>query len=325
MFSLFPSLFVIGNAIGATPYYEGKTITILVGFGPGGGYDRMSRMLAKHLPKYIPGKPAIIIENMPGAGSIIAANRVYSLSKPNGLTIGSVNRGLPYAQLLKAEGVKFDLTKYAWIGSAGTEATVLAIRTDLPYKTFEDLRKAKEVYLSVTGAAASDTQFTLLAKEFLGVNIKTVGYTDIPGAMLAIERKEVDGRSGTYSSLKQFIERGILRPVLRGRVSERGIENLPVNEDFTTDKKAKTIMAMQSYPDQMGRPFVAPPGTPAEAMKMLRDAFAKVGSDPEFKEDCRKLLMDYEYVPPEECLKVVNFILGQPDDIVNEFSKYIKF
>jgi len=285
----------------------------------------MSRMLAKHLPKHIPGKPTFVVENMAGAGSIIAANRIYNREKPNGFTIGSINRGIPYAQLLKAEGVKFDLTKYGWIGSAGTEATVLAIRTDLPYKTFEDLRKAKEVFLSVTGAAASDTQFTILAKEFLGVNIKTVGYTDIPGAMLAIERKEADGRSGTYSSLKQFIERGILRPVLRGRVAQPGIEHLPVNEDFTADKSAKTIMAMQSYPDQMGRPFVVPPGTPAEVMKILREAFAKVDSDPAFKEDCKRLLMDYDYVSPEECLKVVNFILGQPDDIVKEFSKYIKF
>lgn len=321
------SLFVTPRLLPAAPsYYEGKTIVIVVGFGVGGGYDRMTRLIAKYLPKYIPGKPTIIIDNMPGAGSIIAANRIYNLEKPDGLTLGCINRGIPYSQLLKATGVKFDLRKFSWIGSAGSEATVLAIRADLPYKTFEGLRRAKEpIHMGATGLADSSTQFTILAKDFLGLNAKIVTYSAIPELMLALERKEVDGRSGTYSSLKLFIERGLLRPVLRGRVAEPGIENLPVNEDLTTDKKAKMIMALQSAPDRMGRPYVATPGTPPEIMKTMKDAFIKASKDPALIEESRKMKIDFEYVPAEECLKVVNFILNQPEDIVKEFSKYIKF
>jgi tripartite-type tricarboxylate transporter receptor subunit TctC len=320
------SIFTTQGEILAAPYYEGKTIIIVVGFGVGGGYDRMTRLIAKYLPKYIPGKPTIIIDNMPGAGSIIAANRIYNLEKPDGLTLGCINRGIPYSQLLKATGVKFDLRKFSWIGSAGSEATVLAIRADLPYKTFDELRKAKEpIHMGATGLAANDTQFTLLAKEFIGLNAKIVTYSAIPELMLAVERKEVDGRSGTYSSLKPFIERGLLRPLLRGRVAEPGIENLPVNEDLTTDKMAKTIMAMQSYPDRMGRPYVATPGTPPEIMKIMKDAFMRASKDSALIEESRKMKMDFEYVPAEECLKVVNFVLNQPEDIVKEFGKYIKF
>ena len=319
------SMLTIHGEILAAPYYEGKTIVIVIGGGVGFGNDRMTRLIAKYLPKYIPGKPTIIIDNMPGAASIIAANRIYNQEKPDGLTLVCINRGILLSQLLKTTGVKFDLRKFAWIGSAGSEATVLAVRADLPYRTFEELRKAKEpIYMGATGLAANDTQFTLLARDFLGLNAKLVTYFEIPELMLALERKEVDGRSGTYSSLKPTIERGLLRPLLRGRVAEPGIESLPVNEDLSTDAKVKMIMALQSSPDRIGRPYVAPPGTPPQIMKIIREAFLKASKDPALIEESKKMKMDFEYVPAEECLKVVNFVLNQPEAIVKEFSKWLK-
>lgn len=319
-------LLVSSKLSGAAPYYEGKRITIVVGFGPGGGYDRIARLLAKHLPKHIPGKPTVIVENMEGASSIIAANHVYNLAKPDGLTIGAVNRGIPFAQLTKVDGVKFDSTKFSWIGSGAVEATVLAVRTDLPYKTFDDLKKAKEpIPLAGMGPGTSDTQFAILLKEFLGLNVKLIIYPSSADGMLAIERKEVDGRAGSYSSLKPYVERGLVRPVIRGRVAESGIENLPINEDLTTDPKGKTIMAMLSSADQIGRPFLAPPKTPSDIMNILRDAFDKAAKDPELREEAKKIRMEVQYIPADECLKVLGYLLNQPEDIVREFSKYIKF
>ncbi len=320
------TIFLCPQTILSAPYYEGKTVRIIVGFGPGGGYDRIARLLAKHLPKHIPGKPVVLVENMEGASSIIAANHIYNQTKPDGLTIGTFNRGLPFAQLLKTEGVRYDVTKFSWIGSAAVEATIFAIRNDLPYKTVDDLKKVKEpIPIAGMGPGTSDTQFAILLKEFGKINLKLIIYPSSADGMLAIERKEVDGRGGSFSSLKPFIERGLVRPMIRGRVSEPGIENLPVNEDLTTDPKGKTIMAMLASADGIGRPYVVPPGTPANIMNILWDAFAKVAKDPELKEDAKKNKMEVSYTSGDECLKVLNYLLNQPTDIVQEFGKYIKF
>src|SRR6185295_6967483 len=136
---LFAALAAIASLAGAqSSPYAGKTVTIIV------GYKAIARLLARHLPKHIPGKPTIVVQNVPGANSMIAANQVFSVAKPDGLTMATFNRNLPIAQLTKVDGAKFDMRKFVWIGSAASEATILAIRSDLPYKTVEDLKKAKE-------------------------------------------------------------------------------------------------------------------------------------------------------------------------------------
>ena len=317
---------IVPERLPAAPYYEGKRITIIVGFSAGSGYDRMTRMIVKYLPNYIPGRPSVIVDNMPGGSSAIAANQVFNIAKPDGLTLGSINRGLPVAQMMKTEGINFDLRKVAWIGSMATEAIVFCVRGDLPYKTVDDLKKSnKEFFMSSGGPMTSGAQFCMLLKEFLKLNVQDITYTNTADSLLAVERKEVDGTSGTYSTLRPLIERGMLRPLLRGRNADAGIENLPIDEELTTDKTGKMIMAMRSATEQVGRPYVTTPGTPPQVMKILRDAFAKVAKDPQLQEDARKSMMPIEYLPAEECLKVVNYLLNQPDEIVKEFNKYIKF
>jgi tripartite-type tricarboxylate transporter receptor subunit TctC len=318
-------------ALAAAPafaqYYAGKTVTIVVGYKTGGGYDATARLLARHLPKHIPGKPTVIVQNMPGANSIIAANHAYNVAKPDGLTIATFNRNLPIAQLTGVQGVKFDMTKFAWIGSAASESTILAIRADLPYKTFADLRKAdKEIVIGATGPGANTYDFPLLLKELLGVKIKIVtGYPSSADIMLAVERKEVDGRAGSYSSILRFIERGLVRPLVRARAVEPGIENLPVDENLAPNPRAKAIMALRSAPEVIGRPYVMHPGTPAEHVKTMRQAFAAATKDPELVAEGKKAKMELEFVDGDEAVKVMKEVLSQPKDIVEEFSKYIKF
>ena len=307
--------------------FAGKTVTIIVGYKAGGGYDATARLLARHLPKHIPGKPTVIVQNMPGANSIIAANHMYNVAKPDGLTIGTFNRNLPIAQLTRVEGVKYDVTKFQWIGSAANESTVLAIRTDLPYKSFDELRKAKEtVVIGSTGPGANTHDFPLLLKEVLGLNFKIVsGYSSSADIMLAVERKEVDGRAGSYTSLRPFIDRNLVRPLVRARTSEPGVEKLPVDEDFAPNARAKAIMALRSAPEQVARPYVLPPATPAEVVKVMRDAFARTIQDPELAAESKKAKFDLEYLPGDQAQKILVEVMNQPQDIVAEFSKYIKF
>ena len=308
-------------------YYAGKTVTIVVGYKTGGGYDATARVLARHLPKHIPGKPTVIVQNMPGANSIIAANHVYAVAKSDGLTIGTFNRNLPIAQLTRVEGVKYDMAKFAWIGSAASECTVLAIRSDLPYKSFDELRKSKQqIVIGATGPGANTYDFPLLLKEFLGVNIKIVsGYQSSADIMLAVERKEVDGRAGSFTSIRPFIDRNLVRPVLRARATEPGVENLPIDEDLAPNARARAIMALRSAPEVVGRPYVMHPNTPAEHLKTMREAFAAAIKDPELVAESKKAKMDLEFVGGDVAVKVMNEVLSQPKDIVEEFSKYIKF
>jgi tripartite-type tricarboxylate transporter receptor subunit TctC len=307
--------------------FAGKTITIIVGYKTGGGYDRVARMLARYLPKYIPGSPTVIVQNMPGANSLIAANHVYSVAKPDGLTIGTFNRNLPIAQLTHVAGAKFDMTKFAWIGSAASESTILTIRSDLPYKTVEDLKKAdKPLIIGATGPGANTYDFPLLLKDLLGLNLKIVsGYQSSADIMLAVERKEADGRAGSLSSLQTFIDRNLVRPIVRARASEPGIENLPVDEDFAPNPRAKALMALRSAPEIVGRPYVMPPQTPAAIVRTMRTAFAKAIDDPALKAEAKKAKNELNFVDGDQALKVMHEVLNQPKDIVDEFSKYVKF
>jgi tripartite-type tricarboxylate transporter receptor subunit TctC len=311
----------------AQPNFAGKTITIIVGYKPGGGYDGTARMLARHLPQHIPGKPTVIVQNMPGGNSIIAANHMYNVAKPDGLTIGTFNRNLPIAQLTGVQGVKFDITKFAWIGSAANETTILAIRDDLPYKTFADLRKAKEpVVIGSTGPGANTYDFPLLLKDMLGLNFKIVsGYSSSADIMLAVERKEVDGRAGSYSSIQPFIDRKLVRPVIRARSTDNRLQQLPLDEDFAPNPRAKAIMALRSAPEQIARPYVLPPNTPADIVKAMRDAFAATLSDPATQAEAKKTQQDLEFTSGDEAEKILKEVLSQPKDIVAQFSKYIKF
>jgi len=307
--------------------FEGKTITIVCGFKAGGGYDRTARILARHLPKYLPGTPNVIVQNMPGANSITAANHVYNVAKPDGLTIGTFNRNLVLAQLTNVRGVKFDQTKFAWIGSAASESTVLAIRSDLPYKTFDDLKKSgKTLVIGATGPGANTYDFPLLLKELLGVDLKIVsGYSSSSDIMLAIERKEVDARAGSYTSLRPFIDRNLVHPVIRAKAIEAGIEQLPVDENLAPNARARAVMALRSAPEVVGRPYVMTPGTPDDIVKAMRDAFSKAIKDPELVAEAKKGKMELEFMPGDEALRIVKEVLAQPKEIVDDFRKYIKF
>jgi tripartite-type tricarboxylate transporter receptor subunit TctC len=307
-------------------YYDGKVLTIIVGFAAGTGYDQITRVVAKHLPKYIPGKPSIVIQNMEGASSMIAANHVYNRVKPDGLTLFSTHRGLAFMQLLKVDGVKFDMNKFGWIGSMAAETVVLCLRTSLPYKTFDELKKSnKQVFIGGPGPGTITTQMAFLTKDYFGLNVKYVEYRNTPEIILAMEQKELDAVWLAYNSAKPYLERGQVRLLVRARVSQKGIENLPITEDLTNDPTGKTILAMLGRTGVMGRILLAPPGTPSNAMAIIKDAVAKTLKDPELQADAAKASFELEYISDEECLKLMNFMFSQPPEILKIFGNYVKY
>jgi tripartite-type tricarboxylate transporter receptor subunit TctC len=308
------------------PSFAGRTVTLIVGYNPGGGYDLIARMIARYLPRYLPGNPTVVVQNMPGANSITAANHVYG-ARPDGLTLGAFNRNLILGQLVKVPAIRFDMRRFAWIGSPATETTILAIRADLPYRTPADLIAAREpVVVGATGPGASTYDFPLLLKALAKFNLRIIsGYPSSGDIMLAIERKEVDGRAGSYSSIRPFIERGLVRPIVRSKASVPAIAHLPVDEALVADPRARAVMNLRAVPEQLGRPYLLPPGTPAPIVRAYWDAFTRIAQDREFLAEAERAGFEIEYTRGDEALRIVQAVLNSPPDVVKIFQQFFTF
>jgi len=317
---------LLAPAHAQAPFYEGKTITIVIG-ATGGSLNVSARIVARHLGKYVPGNPAVIVQNMTGAAHLVATNHVFNVAKPDGLTLLAANPNVGIAQLSKVDAVRFDVRKFEWLGSSGSDGVALAIRADLPYKSFDELRKAdRELVVGTTGPGSNAHDFPLLLKEFAGARFKLVsGYPANADIVLAIERKEVDVWTAFASTVRPVADRGAVRPLVRGRVASPGFESLPVDEELTTDPVGKSIMAIRSIPQAIGRGLAAPPGTPAERLAVLREAFARALRDPELRAEGAKAQIEFQHIPSEEVARSFAALLQQPPEVLKEMVKYIKF
>jgi len=318
-------IFSAGSAWGQANFYEGKTVTVLIG-AKSGSLEIAGQIVSHHLGKYLPGKPAVILQHMPGAAHLLATNNVFNVAKPDGLTILASNPNVAIAQLSKVEQVRFDVLKFQWLGSSGADGVMFSIRPDLPYKTIDELKKAdKELIAGTTGPGSNAHDFPLLLKEFAGVKLKLVsGYPSNSDVLLAIERKEVDAWSALATTIKLAVDRGAVRPLVRGRVALAGFENLPIDEDLATSALGKSLMAIKSIPGAIGRAFAVAPGTPADRVAILRDAFAKAIKDPELIAEAKKAKIEMQFISAEQVLKEFNALMNQTPDTLKEMGKYIK-
>ncbi len=314
-----------GPAWGQANFYEGKTVTVLIG-AKSGSLEIAAQIVSHHLGKYLPGKPAVIMQHMPGAAHLLATNNVFNIAKPDGLTILASNPNVAIAQLSKVEQVRFDVRKFQWLGSSGADGVMFSIRSDLPYKSFDELKKAdKELIAGTTGPGSNAHDFPLLLKEFAGLKLKLVpGYPSNSDVLLAVERKEVDSWSALATTIKLAADRGAVRPLVRGRVALAGFEKLPVDEDLATSALGKSLMAIKSIPGAIGRAFAVAPGTPADRVAMLREAFAKAIKDPELIAEATKAKIIMNFISAEQVLKDFNALMNQTPETLKEMGKYIK-
>src|SRR5574341_1938609 len=276
----------------APDYYKGKTIRLVVGNSVGGAMDDWARFVALYLGKQVPGTPSIVAQNMPGAAGIIAANYVYNIAKPDGLTLGLINPALYIDQLLGAKEVKFDWPKFSWIGSPERVDQVLYIRTDGPYKTLEDIRKAAEPPRCAALARSGLGYFLpRLLEEGLGVKFNIVtGYGGGGEMNLAIEKGEAHCRAGTTSAYvgreptRTWIKKGFVRALTQsGTTRYAKLPDVPTIFELLDAHKApeatKRVARVVLASGDLGRPFIASPGTPPDRVKALRAAFSATLND----------------------------------------------
>jgi tripartite-type tricarboxylate transporter receptor subunit TctC len=321
----------------ATPFYQEKQIRVVVGFTTGGFYDRWARLLARYMPKYIPGNPTFIVQNMPGAGSVVAANYVYSVAKPDGLTIGFPSSGLYLDQIVGRPEVKFDLRKFAWIGSPVTEPMILYMRADSPYKSIADIKNAKEPpKCGSTGTVSTDFILARMLEDTLPpLKINTVlGYPGGSEIDIAVEKGEVMCRGMTaspYFGREPFLswqKKNFVRVLLyTGAKRDERIPDVPtITEIFDKEKVpessrrvAQVILAAESF----GRPIIGTPGIPADRVQMLRHAFDQSMKDPELLAETKKQLMDVDPTSGTNLEKLAQQILQQPPDVLARVKKIL--
>jgi tripartite-type tricarboxylate transporter receptor subunit TctC len=316
---------MVSSAQAQANFYEGKTVTIVIG-AKSGSLAIAAQIVAHHMGKYLPGKPTVIVQNMPGAAHLLATNHVFNIAKPDGLTLLAANPNVAIAQLSKVEQVRFDVQKFQWIGSSGADGVAFSIRSDLPFKTFAELKKAdRELIAGTTGPGSNAHDFPLLLKEFAGAKLKLVsGYPANSDVLLALERKEVDSWSALATTIKLAADRGAVRPLVRGRVAMPGFENLPVDEDLATSPLGKSLMAIKAIPMAVGRAFALAPGTPADRVAMLREAFAKALKDPELAAEGKKAKILFSHISHDQVQKDFASLFKQTPETLKEMGKYIK-
>jgi tripartite-type tricarboxylate transporter receptor subunit TctC len=319
-----------------TPFYQGKTITIVVGYLVGDGYDLWARLLAGHMSRHIPGGPNIIVQNMPGAGSMIAANYVYNVGKPDGLTLGSIGPSLYLDQVVGKKEVQFDWARFAWIGSTEKTPWLLYMRTDTPYQTFEDIRKAAEPpKCSATGTGTSGHFVPKLLEEALGAKFRHVmGYKGGGEQDLALERGEVQCRAlsiPTFYAREPFgtwRKKNLVRVLVQtGRTRDPRAAEVPtvyelMNEYRTPEPTRRLVTAVLASGD-LGRPFIAPPGVPPDRIKILREAFTKTMNDPAFLDEVKKKKLKADPSSGEEVEAIAREAVNQPGDVMERMKKIL--
>ena len=315
-------------------FYKDKTIRIIVGFTSGGLYDQYARLLARHMGKYIPGNPNLIVQNMPGAGSLTSTNYIYSVAKPDGLTLGMPGSGIYLDQLLGRKEASFDVAKLAWIGSIDQRDLVLYMKADLPWKSIEDVMSAKEApKCGATGTSDLTSILTSILDETLGVKFQEVrGY---PGGVeidLALEKGEIHCRGTgitTHFAREPYFtwhKTGFDRHIVQtGAKKDPRIADAPTLVDIMDKRKtssfSRSVAKVMLVSATLGRPMMTTPGTPADRVKLLREAYLKTFNDPEVVQEAKKSRLDLQALPGPEVDTQIREVMNQPKEVIERVKK----
>jgi len=315
-------------------FYKGKQMKIVVGASAGAASDLYARVVAHHLPKHISGKPDIIVQNMPGGGSITAANYVYSVAKPDGLTLGAVTAPIYFAQLLGRKEVQFDWGKFTWIGTPEENDELFFIRSDQLYKTLLDLRKTSEPpRCGASGVGSTGFYIPKLLEEIFSLKINMVtGYPGAADVDVAVEKNEVHCRGTTISAFfgrepgRTWAKNGFVRFLVQtGDKRNHRLPDTPtiwelMDQEKGTEAKRRLARVVLG-PGAFGRPILATPGIPTDRVKILRDAYTQMLKDPEFVADANKRQWEINPVSGERLEALAKEVINQPPEIIERMKK----
>ncbi|HXJ02244.1 MAG TPA: hypothetical protein VNH44_13560 [Micropepsaceae bacterium] len=313
----------------ATPaeFYKGRTISVIIGYSAGGGYDLYARVLSQHLGRHIPGNPTVIPQNMPGAGSIKAANYVFSVAPKDGTVIGTFARGMASAALIGQTNI--DARKFTWLGSMTKDVTVCISWNTSPIKTWNDAM-TKQFTAGGEGAAGDPDIFAKLYKNVFGAKIRlATGFPGTTDITLAMQRHEVDGLCGiSWSTVKARYENWIKEKKINVLIQaapakDPDLPNVPLASEFAKTTEQRQILDFAVANEVLARPFVAPPGIPAERKAVLVAAFADTLKDPAFLADAKKTMIDINPVSASEAEAVVASLYALPKDVVAKAARAI--
>ncbi|MCZ6625125.1 MAG: tripartite tricarboxylate transporter substrate-binding protein [Deltaproteobacteria bacterium] len=306
----------------AERFYEGKTIRFIVPYGPGGGFDVQARLMARYLPRYIAGKPTVIVQNMPGGGGSIGPNYVYNVSKPDGLTIGMVHGNQSIGQMTKLPGRKFKMEKFSWIGGTDFGPIVLAVKKESPYRTIDDLRKAeKPLFFAAASRANNQSDYPVVLREYGGLNFKVVlGYRGSASGVAAIQRGEADGMAGSLPALLRYTND--LRIIIGNARARSVIPDLIVDDKIVTSKEGRSLINALKVSQPIGRGIMAPPGVPQERLDILRGAWNELRRNTKFLRELEKAT----FIKPEDLKSAqeVNETLAKVRAIPQETWKVLR-
>ena len=317
--------------------FKGKTIRLIIGTSTGGGVDLYARVVAQFLGRHLPGEPVLVPQNMPGASSVVAANYVYNMAKPDGLILGALQGGAFFDQILGHDTAKFDWARFTWIGSPERLEAQLYVRADSPYKTLEDIRRAAEPpRCGGAGTGATGYFVPKVLEETLGLKFKTVtGYQSGGEIDIAVERGELHCRAFDIGSFvgrdptRTWFKNGFVKSLIQtGKRRDARLGDVPTLYELMDKQKTPDALRRMATvvlsSGGFGRPMVAPPGMAADLARTIRTGYEKMLKDPEFIAEVKKRRYDLEPVSWDEMQNLAKEVTGQPADVMERVKKILE-
>jgi tripartite-type tricarboxylate transporter receptor subunit TctC len=327
--ALAASLAFIGTSVHADAvgdFYAGKQITVLVGADPGGGYDAQARLLARHLGHFIPGNPGMVVQNMPGAGGILVANRIYNVAAQDGTFLAFIQRGILTSELTHQPGVRYHVAQFHWVGNLASETAVVVSWHDAPIKTVADLF-THEFIVGGTGVTGDNEESARLFNALLGTRFKIVaGYRGTTDVILAMERGEVQGLADwAWSNVKtrrgDFLRDHKINILMQSAlVKEPDLPDVPLALDYVKNEVDHKALELYFAQKTIARPSMVGPGVPADRVVALRDAFMAMAKDSKFREDAEKSKLEVAPSSWESVEKLVDLINTTPANVAKRLT-----